>query len=283
MKKIVRTLNPFFDKIKIMCCEQTDMYMHNHEFFELVYVINGSADHHCSDNSVTVKEGDYFIIDFGTYHSYSNCRDFEIVNCLFKPVFIDQTLVHCKSFSQLITNYLIRFNYTILTQIPVNNIFHDKNNTIRALIESLVNEYKKQAPGYIELMRCSLIEILVLTMRNIAKSDKFYQAHPATVELMEYIDENFANPITLSSLCKKLNFSMPYLSRRFKLDTGMTFNHFLQKTRIEQSCRLLIETDEPIIAIAHSVGYDDIKFFGKVFKQNTKMSPSEFRKLTRNK
>lgn len=255
--------------------------MHNHEFFELVYVTSGSACHHFSDSSVTVKEGDYFIIDYGTYHSYSNCRDFNIINCLFKPVFIDQTLVNCKSFSELITNYLIRFNYTILNQIPVNNIFYDKDSTIRLLIENMLKEYNQKSPGYIELMRCTLIEILVLTMRNIAKSDKFYQAHPATVKLMEYVDENFANPLPLSELCKKLNFSLPYISRRFKLDTAMTFNNFLQKTRVEQSCRLLIETDEPITAIAQAVGYDDIKFFGKVFKENTKMSPSEFRKFTR--
>ena len=118
-------------------------------------------------------------------------------------------------------------------------------------------------------------------MRNIAKSDKFYQAHPATVQLMEYIDENFAETENLGDLCKKLNFTLPYVSRRFKSDTGFTYNQFLQKTRIEQSCRLLLETNTPIIEIAQRVGYNDIKFFGKIFKQNTKMTPSEFRKNTK--
>lgn len=266
-----------------MSCKQYDMHMHNHEFFELVYVVSGSATHHFADSTHTLNAGDYFIIDYGSCHSYSECVNFNIVNCLFKPVFIDQTLVHCKNFSQLIANYLIRFNYTILTQIPVNNIFHDNNSSIYNLIETLISEYNEKAPGHIELMRCALIEILVLTMRNIAKSDKFYDAHPATVKLMEYVDENFANPLSLGELCRNLNFSLPYLSRRFKLDTGMTFNQYLQKTRVEQSCRLLIETSDPITVIAHSVGYDDIKFFGKIFKENTKMSPSEFRKVTQSK
>lgn len=262
---------------------QDDINLHKHDFFELVYVTSGSAVQTLSDKTFTVQKGDYFIVDYGTYHNYSSCKDFKIINCLFKPEFIDKTLVECDSFSRLITNYLIRFNYTILNHIPVNFIFHDINSEILTHFQILREEFNKMQPGHIELIRCHIIEILVLSMRNIARSDHFYNAHPATVKIMQYIDENFSNPVSLTELCKNMNFSLQYISTRFKSDTGMTFNHFLQKTRIEQSCRLLVETDLLISDVAHAVGYEDIKFFGKIFRQIVNTSPSKFRKMAKEK
>lgn len=268
-------------KIKIFNVSQVDTNLHKHDFFELVYVTSGRAVQNIDGTSTIIRKGDYFIIDYGSTHAYSNCDNFEITNCLFCPDFIDKTLVGCDSFSKLIANYLIRFNYAILNKIPVNCVFHDSEGSILKHIEILQNEFSAKEPGHIELIRCHIIEILVLTMRSIAKSDKFYNAHPATLKIIEHIENNFQNKISLSKLCRELNFSLPYISKRFKLDTSLTFNQFLQKTRIEQSCRLLADTDMLIAEIANSVGYEDIKFFGKVFHQIVGTSPLKFRKMAR--
>ena len=266
--------------IQVVCCEQPDILMHNHEYFEIVYVLSGSAKQTIADSVVKIKEGDYFIVDYGSAHCYSECKDFNIINCLFKAEFIDKTLIDCKSFARLITNYLIRFNYTILSRIPVNNVFSDADGSIKKLFTNLVYEYSHKKAGHIELLRCYLIEILVLSMRNLATSDKLYGVHRNTHEIIDYIDNNFFRRITLSDICKTLNYSLPYLSKLFKADTGMTFNQFLQKKRVEHGCRLLAETNDPIAAVAHAVGYEDLKFFGKVFKEIMNMSPREFRRIT---
>ena len=81
---------------------------HSHNFFELVYVTDGSAIHTVEGTPAEISKGDYFIIEYGCSHAYSNCRNFGVINCLFVPEFIDATLKGCKSYSQLITNYLIR-------------------------------------------------------------------------------------------------------------------------------------------------------------------------------
>lgn len=268
------------ESIQVVSRLQEDIGMHKHDYFEIVCVLSGSANQNINSHTIKVKEGDYFIVDYGSAHNYTDCENFRIINCLFKAEFIDKTLINCKSFSQLITNYLIRFNYTILNSIPVNNIFFDHDGKIRNLFKELLKEYTSKKPGHIEIMRCHLIEILVLTMRSLAKSDKLYGTHKATREIIDYIDKNFFKHISLSDLCEEMNFSLPYISKRFKVDTGMTFVNFLQKTRVEQSCRLLAQTKEPITVIAHAVGYEDLKFFGKTFRRYMNMSPSEFRHLT---
>ena len=68
---------------------------------------------------------------------------------------------------------------------------------------------------------------------------------------------------------------------RFREDMGISFQKYLQKVRIEQSCRLLAETNEKITHIAHNVGYEDIKFFGKVFRDVMNMSPRAYRSMVK--
>ena len=60
---------------------------------------------------------------------------------------------------------------------------------------------------------------------------------------------------------------------------GMSFAEYLQRTRIEQSCHMLENSDKKINEIASLCGYDNIKFFNKVFKSTLKITPREFKNL----
>lgn len=58
----------------------------------------------------------------------------------------------------------------------------------------------------------------------------------------------------------------------------MTFTEYVQKIRIAESCRLLTESEKSITDIAFEVGYANIKFFNKIFKEITNTTPREYRK-----
>ena len=75
-------------------------------------------------------------------------------------------------------------------------------------------------------------------------------------------------------------FSRNYFCRLFKDATGMTVVEYIQKIRIQHACRLLKETNDTVLSISHQVGYEDIKFFTKLFKRYTGQNPSAFRKLS---
>ncbi|MBE7043722.1 MAG: helix-turn-helix transcriptional regulator [Ruminococcaceae bacterium] len=83
----------------------------------------------------------------------------------------------------------------------------------------------------------------------------------------------------MSQLAKEMNYSLPYLSRHFKEETGMTFSEYVQKVRIEESCRLLANTKKSVIEISQLVGYSDVKFFNQLFKKYKNMTPRSFRKI----
>ena len=60
----------------------------------------------------------------------------------------------------------------------------------------------------------------------------------------------------------------------------MTFTDYLQKLRIEKSCELLAGSDMRIAEIAQAVGYEDIKFFNRLFKRTLGMPPREYRRVS---
>lgn len=266
--------------ISVQFCDSQSSAVHHHDFLEMAYVTNGSAYHTINEKSMIIKKGDYFIIDYKTVHGYKTTgKDkFEVINCLFMPEFIDSTLKNCEDFNQVINSYMLKFSYKI-NKNPADRIFHDNDNKIYNLLISMHNEFEHKSPGFAEIMRCNLIEIFIHTMRKVSMNNDKCDYSSISKHIISYINDNYMKKITLTEICKTMNFSLPYASRNFKQNTGMTFENYLQKVRVEQSCRLLANTDKKIIEISHLVGYSDIKFFTQIFKKNINLTPAEFRKV----
>lgn len=268
------------DRVEIMSIQQGDVDLHQHEFLELAYVVNGQAIHTLNGTRSTVKKGDYFIINYGAAHKYTLIHQerFDLINVLFQPELIDKSLNNCKSFHDLMKHYLIRINCASLEKNPTDIIFHDQDSAILSIVRNMKEEYDRKEPGYIELIRCHLIEILIRTMRTINTGKIEYAADSSMSEILEYIEQNYTSPITLSEISKRFNFSLPYLCQKFRRDTGYTFSNYLQKRRIELGGRLIANTDKTIAEIAELAGYQDVKYFSKLFKNHWGMSPREFQK-----
>lgn len=278
MKKIIRMNKDMSKKLVMMRWKQADFGNHDHHFFELVYVISGNADHMLNGNRCTLKPNDYFFIDFGSYHSYENSKDLEIINCLFLPEFIDETLDRCESLDELLHSFMIRYSRFTVEQTWADRIFHDETGKIGILLNEMVDEYESQQLGCNEIFRCHLKEILILTLRSLAKPTKIF-SDSIINEVILFVSKHFHEQISLQDFCKQKHYNLSYISRRFKAETGMTFREYVQKIRIEKCCELLTGSDMTITEIAHAVGYDDIQFFHTIFKRLLHMTPKEYKKL----
>ena len=94
---------------------------------------------------------------------------------------------------------------------------------------------------------------------------------------MLYISEHFSNPLTLEEVAAYVHLHPSYFSTLFKSSTGSSFKEYLNMVRIEESKRLLSNTDYSIIDIAVAVGFEDQSYFSKVFKKYTGLTPKQFR------
>jgi len=94
---------------------------------------------------------------------------------------------------------------------------------------------------------------------------------------IQYISKNFADPITLDTVADLVHLNPAYFSSVFKQSTGSSFKEYLNMVRIEESKRLLSNTDYSLIDIAIATGFENQSYFTKVFKKYTGLTPKQFR------
>lgn len=271
------------ESFRIKPHNQVDMDYHSHDFFELVYVTGGSAVHVIENGKEwEVHAGDYFIIDYGTNHCYRNSRNCTLINCLFLPEIIHDTLADCHSFDEILRYCLMRYYRQFLSETPVNRIFCDEDGRIRATLQRMQTEYEEKALGYEEIFQYGLMEIVICTVRKLAAEDKLSvqgKNYSENVQkVLSYLSLHYYEKGILADFCRENHYSVPYISRCFKEETGCTIQKYIQKIRIEKSCELLLGTDMPIQQIAHEVGYEDTKFYHNLFRRLLHMSPREYRR-----
>jgi len=95
---------------------------------------------------------------------------------------------------------------------------------------------------------------------------------------LKYINENISQPLDLEIMSKKLLINPNYFSHLFKKKTKENFVVYLQKARVEYAKKLLADPLLRIYQIADMVGYNNEKYFFKIFKKYTKCTPSQYRK-----
>lgn len=98
-----------------------------------------------------------------------------------------------------------------------------------------------------------------------------------TKKAIRYISQNFAHHLTLDMVAEHVHLNPAYFSTLFKQSTGSTFKEYLNMVRVEESKRLLTNTDYSIIDISLATGFEDQSYFSKVFKKYTGLTPKQYR------
>ena len=95
---------------------------------------------------------------------------------------------------------------------------------------------------------------------------------------MDEIKEHYTENITLTGLAEKYSISVSYLSELLKEHLQLSFSEYISSKRIQKAKELLADDSLSIEQIADQTGYNDYFYFTKVFKKNTGISPSKYRK-----
>lgn len=103
----------------------------------------------------------------------------------------------------------------------------------------------------------------------------------AVKKAQSMIHEFYADGITLSEIADRLNLTQEYLGTQFHREIGENFSTYIRNYRMAKAKELLIGTQLKQYEIAEKVGYTDAKYFARVFKECTGMSPAEYRKSNR--
>lgn len=99
-------------------------------------------------------------------------------------------------------------------------------------------------------------------------------------ETIDYVHHNFTRDISAEDLAEHLHISKVYFSQLFSREMGNPFTKYLTSYRIDYAKKQLKETNNRIYEVAEQCGYSDVKYFMKVFKKLTGMSPQAYREKT---
>ena len=125
------------------------------------------------------------------------------------------------------------------------------------------------------LMLCELLTIF----SKINHKDQGYTENALMDKMIEYVETNFAEEITLDVLAKHFYINKYEISRMFTKNMGISFVKYLTRVRIEYSKNLLSNTELSITQVADLAGFQSPSNFTRVFSGKIGMSPSQYRKI----
>ena len=137
-----------------------------------------------------------------------------------------------------------------------------------------------------QLIRSRKLDPLQFVATQMQTQDITEQSKKSPHQLMEeavsYIMGRLDKDLGIDELAGHLGISCSYFSLLFKNHLGITFVEYLTNQRIEAAKYLLTHSDKSVSQIGISIGYQERRYFTKVFQRSTGMTPSEFREQVKN-
>lgn len=157
----------------------------------------------------------------------------------------------------------------------LNNIIHTEAfGHFRSILELIIDTYKKEPTYFIKKCSGLLVYILMELASNPTKT-----INNKAREIIDYIENNYSQKITNSSISQHFNYHPNHLNRIIKQYTGVTLHQYIQNYRISRAIELLSSTNLTTAQISEQVGFDTPQHFCIVFKKITDKQPSAYRPI----
>ena len=160
------------------------------------------------------------------------------------------------------------------------NISDPQLSSIELDIENGGYEAGKLLHQFIEKKIIAPVDIIIKPVRIVprASTERFAVSDRHIEQLLQYIDNNYQNPLSVDELTQIVPFSRRVLEKKFKRETGPSVYQYLLDLRIEKFADLLITTDLPLIEAATRSGFTDYKNISRIFTKAKEMTPLQYRK-----
>ena len=277
-----------------------NMPFHWHKEWEIIYVLQGTFPVYADGILHTAHAGEMLLIRDGMLHGGTpNDCIYECFLFDLQGLFRNQELV--KKYLRPIYHLelLPRIHYTVWETPEVLDVilelldaYHrlptDLSAQLSAALSAPSFEDTVQKAGLHELATVSAVSKLFLL---ILQNGYYTQNNTEVVSgsrktdqiksVLEYIESNFASPITLEVLADRANMNPRYFCRYFHSITHQTPLDYVNSYRIERASQLLLETDRTVTDIGMECGFNDGSYFVKVFRKYRGLTPSRYRRSNR--
>lgn len=260
--------------------EQFPKTIRKNNFFELIYVVDGTGIQIINNNTFQYRKGNLFLITPQDAHSFEILTVTKFFFLRFNEYYVKGNAQNPQSETVLRMEYILQNASHRPGCILKNKI--DKP-LIASLIESIINEQNNQQIYHQKIIEQIVNAIITIVARNIAlKLPKNIKETTGemVLEILHYIQENIYDPKQLKAtiISEQFNISLHYLGKYFKKQTGETLQEYISNYKLRLIEARLLNSDMRINEIADELHFSDESHLNKVFRKYKGINPSEFRK-----
>lgn len=251
-----------------------DIALHHHDFYEIYFFLSGSVLYNIGSRSYLLAPGDILLISPMQLH---------------QPIFDGRTGTYERIVLWLNSQFLEQFG---LSGEPLSACFQSSapghatllrpdehvRQKLLYLLELLLQERDSQEYGH-EISCLSYLALILSQLCRLSTQEpQEVESAPASrvvYEVLNYINDNFAEELTLDSLANRFFVSKYHLSREFTRVTGSSVHRYLIQRRLIMAKQLMSE-GVSTTAVCQQCGFGDYSSFYRAFRAAYQISPREF-------
>lgn len=245
---------------------------HWHSAIELLLVIEGSVVVTTARKQYLLKKEEILIINRNEIHSLTKTEEPNAILVVqFEPIL-------CKNYYPKLQK--IRF---MDRHIKKDTETKYRTDIKKCLTEIAMDYYNKEEAYHLKLM--STLHMLIYHMVSqipfeTVEDNKLLSEEKKLERLnriISYIQENYAQKISLNYIAQKENLDMHYLSHFIKENLGISFQQYINKVRLEKAVSLLMKTNMSKLDICIESGFSDYRYLSNMFKKEYGCTPAQYK------
>ncbi len=248
---------------------------HLHERYEIYFLVEGHLNYFVNQSTYSMKSGELLIVNNTEIHTHSLQKNkyYERILILFEPSL--PRLLNYQDFDLL---------KCFTNRLP------GENNKIRLTtvqLEELMRLfYKLETVSIKQDIKSNVLKLTVFVELLVFINEIFENNHSTTSiptipgklsPILEYIDQNLCEDLSLETLEKMFFINRFYLSRIFKNNTGISIHQYIMLKRIIRA-RMLLKEGNNVTKACYASGFNDYSNFIRIFKKLVGVLPSEYQK-----
>ncbi len=260
--------------INIFLANIMEYPIHWRDSIQILFVLNGTIDVGVENEIYTLYEREIEIINVNEVYSIKSNDPKNLVLILnIDPNFFERYYDDAKEI----------FFYTNSSDEHVQE--DEKYYELRKYISILLYEAVSKLDDYEDKIEENLLEMMYHLLNNFHYL--FYESEGLEDDeeqleryhrIVKYLSNNYMNKVSLQEIADKEFLSSQYLSYKIKDILGHGFNEYLNQIRVEESTKLLLDSDRNISEISEEVGFSHVRYYNKHFKLHYNCTPMQYRK-----
>ena len=273
-------LRPFAKYSMILNEDLANYPMHWHEEMEVICVQKGRGLVFIDGRRLEVNQGDILIVNPYLLHSLVRLEGESMTT---ESVVFNLRMLESSLADACTVKYLAPLiNRTHLCQRIIRakdenySVFNDNMTTLLMACNDLQEGYELAVKANLMWLFYHFYNKGMVRRKTVDDEEKYSSVLKIA---LDFIQKNIAEQLTVGDIATACGYSEAYMMKLFKRMTGSTCVEYINSYRLKECAERLLTTDDKVVDIAYSLGFNNISYFNLQFKRSYGLTPKEYRAL----